>query len=82
MQEIEIQDNAIMVTIFTFVEHPLLGSLSLARVSPFHQRKLTIMHALSDVTKEIMFIKNVLESMGAALTFPIKVKVGNVEAIY
>jgi transposase InsO family protein len=39
-------------------------------------------YALSEVTKEIMFIKNVLESMGIVLTLPIKVKVDNVGAIY
>jgi hypothetical protein len=38
--------------------------------------------ALSEVTKEIIFIKQVLESMGINLTLPIKVKVDNVGAIY
>jgi hypothetical protein len=38
--------------------------------------------ALSEVTKEIMFIKQVLESMGINLTLPILVKVDNVGAIY
>jgi hypothetical protein len=38
--------------------------------------------ALSEVTREIMFIKQVLESMGINLTLPILVKVDNVGAIY
>jgi hypothetical protein len=39
-------------------------------------------YALSEVTKETMLIENILETMGIALTLPIKVKVDNVTAIY
>ena len=38
--------------------------------------------ALSEVTKEIMFVKQVLETMGINLVLPILVKVDNVGAIY
>jgi hypothetical protein len=38
--------------------------------------------ALSEVTKEAIFIKQVIDSIGLALEFPITVKVDNVGAIY
>ena len=38
--------------------------------------------ALSEVTKEIMFVKQVLETMGIMIKLPILVKVDNVGAIY
>jgi hypothetical protein len=38
--------------------------------------------ALSEVTKEIMLIKQVLETMGIGLKSPITVKIDNVGAIY
>jgi hypothetical protein len=38
--------------------------------------------ALSEVTKEIIFVKQVLETMGIILRLPILVKVDNVGAIY
>jgi hypothetical protein len=37
---------------------------------------------LSEVTKEIMFVKQVLETMGIGLKLPITVKIDNVGAIY
>jgi hypothetical protein len=37
--------------------------------------------ALSEVTKEVMFVKQVLETMGINLVLPILVKVDNVGAI-
>ena len=39
-------------------------------------------YALSEVTKEIIFVKQVLETMGINLVLPILVKVDNVGAIY
>jgi hypothetical protein len=38
--------------------------------------------ALSEVTKEIMFVKQVLETMGIGLKLPITVKIDNVGAVY
>jgi hypothetical protein len=38
--------------------------------------------ALSEVTKEIMFVKQVIETMGIGLKLPITVKIYNVGAIY
>jgi hypothetical protein len=38
--------------------------------------------ATSEIAKEVIFAKQVLESMGIELTFPIKIKVDNVGAIY
>jgi hypothetical protein len=38
--------------------------------------------ALSEVTKEIMFVKQVLHTMGIVIKLPILVKVDNVGAIY
>jgi hypothetical protein len=38
--------------------------------------------ALSRVTKEIMFVKQVLETMGVGLKLPITVKIDNIGAIY
>jgi hypothetical protein len=38
--------------------------------------------ALSEVTKEVMFVKQVLESMGIEIKLPILIKVDNVGAIY
>jgi hypothetical protein len=38
--------------------------------------------AMSEVVKEIMFVKQVIESMGIKLKYPIMVKVDNVGAIY
>jgi hypothetical protein len=38
--------------------------------------------ALSEVTKEIMFVKQVLETIGIGLKLPITVKIDNVGAIY
>jgi hypothetical protein len=38
--------------------------------------------ALSEVTKEIMFVKQVLETMGMGLKLPITVRIDNVGAIY
>ena len=38
--------------------------------------------ALSEVTKEIIFVKQILESMGINIVYPIEVKVDNVGAIY
>jgi hypothetical protein len=37
--------------------------------------------ALSEITKEVMFVKQVLETMGIKLNLPILVKVANVGAI-
>jgi hypothetical protein len=39
-------------------------------------------YAFSEVTKEVMFVKQVLETMGINITLPILVKVDNVGAIY
>jgi hypothetical protein len=39
-------------------------------------------YALSEVTKEVIFAKQVLETMGIKLNLPIKIKVDNVGAIY
>jgi hypothetical protein len=39
-------------------------------------------YALSDVTKEVIFAKQVLETLGIKLNLPIKIKVGNVGVIY
>jgi hypothetical protein len=36
----------------------------------------------SEIAKEVIFAKQVIESMGIQLTFPIKIKVDNVGAIY
>lgn len=38
--------------------------------------------ALSEVTKEIIFVKQVLETMGIIIRLPILVKVDNIGAIY
>ena len=39
-------------------------------------------YALSEVTKEVIFAKQVLETMGIGLNLPIKINVDNVGAIY
>jgi hypothetical protein len=39
-------------------------------------------YALSEVTKEVIFAKLVLETMGIKLNLPIKIKVDNVGAIH
>jgi hypothetical protein len=39
-------------------------------------------YAISEVTKEVIFAKQVLETMGIKLNLPIKIKVDNIGAIY
>jgi hypothetical protein len=39
-------------------------------------------YALSEVTKEVVFVKLVLEAMGIKLNLPIKIKVENFGEIY
>jgi hypothetical protein len=38
--------------------------------------------AYSEITKEVMFVKQVLENLGIKLNLPILIKVDNVSAIY
>jgi hypothetical protein len=38
--------------------------------------------ALSEVAKEVIFVKQVVDSMGYKISFPLMIKVDNVEAIY
>jgi hypothetical protein len=48
---------------------------------PFHLTEAEY-YALSEVTKEVKFKKQVLETMGIKLNLPIKIKVDYVGAIY
>jgi hypothetical protein len=38
--------------------------------------------AISEVAKEILFVKQILESMGAKIEYPIQIKVDNVGAMF
>jgi hypothetical protein len=39
-------------------------------------------YATSEIAKEVIFAKNILDEMGIQLQFPIKIKCDNVRAIY
>jgi hypothetical protein len=81
MQEIKIQDKAFYGYIIYFCGAPIAWKSTSSKSVTLSSTEAEY-YALSEVTEEIRFIKNVLESMGIVLTLPIKVKVDNIGAIY
>jgi hypothetical protein len=78
--DIQILELVSMVTFYTFVEHPLLGNQSQEKGVTISSTEAEYF-ALSEVAQEVIFVKQLVASMGITIAFPISIKVDNVGAI-
>jgi hypothetical protein len=81
---IQTRTSVYMVMFYTFVEHLLHKNLKLERVIPYHPLSSTEAeyYAPSEMAKEVIFAKNLLEEIGIQIQFPINIKCDKVGAIY
>jgi hypothetical protein len=81
MQEKQKQESVFMVTSYTFVEHQSPGNPSLVRLLPYLQLRLNTLQCQKS-QKEVIAVKNWLESIGVKLHYPIEIPDNNVGALY